>query len=477
MVHVTRKHLKRRTFLRGAFGGGIASIALPALDAMMNLEQTAFADGSSQPRRYISWFRGDGFMLDRFEPIGVGADWQLSDHLQPLAAVKDYLNVITGTTNRCKEKISHHDGMTVFNGYSFVDEGDGFFSNAGGPTIDAVITKLLAGQTPISGVHLGASKAQSPADQGTTLHNLSHRGHLQPNPAITSPSAAWQALFGSFVQPKDDRELRLHILDSVKGEVSSLQSKLGAEDKVRLEAHLDSIAALQAKLSAALPVCDLPNDPMFENSELINDEQLSVVNELMSDLICYAFNCDLTRVATMLFLEGAAEPTLGEVPGHDQSWHQYSHDVQSWTPGGAFEQGQLYMMERFAYLLTKMRDTVEFDGSNLLDNSMVLMSSDASDGAAHSIRRQPMIVAGHGGGHLQYPGVHYQPEPLSGNYSYGTHPGPSSGNTSDVLLSILQGFDPDASWVGEQPDDQPDDQPDEQGDGAGSGTALLEIML
>ncbi|KIG17712.1 hypothetical protein DB30_02987 [Enhygromyxa salina] len=465
-----RKHLKRRTFLRGALGGGIASIALPALDAMMNLEQTAFADGSSQPRRYVSWFRGNGFMLDRFEPIGVGPDWQLNDHMQPLAGVKDYLNVVTGTTNRAKDQITHHEGMTVFSGYSFADkgQGQGFFSNAGGPTLDAVISQLLAGQTPIAGVHLGASKAQSPADEGTTMHHLSHRDHLQPNPATTNPSAAWEALFGSFAQPKDDRELRLHILDSVKGEVSTLQSKLGAEDNVRLEAHLDSIAALEAKLSAAVPVCDLPADPMFTNSESINTEQLTLVNELMSDLICYAFNCDLTRVATMLFLEGAAEPTLSEIMGSSDSWHQYSHNVQSWAPGAAFDNGQIYMMERFGYLLTKMRDTVEFDGTNLLDNSMVLMSSDASDGSVHSIRRHPMLVAGHGGGHLKYPGVHYQPEALSGNYSYGSHPGPTSGNTSDVLLAILQGFDPEASWVGEQLNDQ--------GDGAGSGTPLAEIL-
>ncbi|PRP89885.1 hypothetical protein ENSA5_69910 [Enhygromyxa salina] len=465
-----RKHLKRRTFLRGALGGGIASIALPPLDAMMNLEQTAFADGSSQPRRYVSWFRGNGFILDRFEPIGAGADWQLNDHMTPLAGVKDYLNVVTGLTNRCKETITHHEGMTVFNGYTMVDigQGQGFFSNSGGPTIDVLISDALAGQTPIASVHLGASKAQSPADEGTTMHNLSHRGHLQPNAAITNPSAAWQSLFGSFVQPKDDRELRLHILDSVKGEVSTLQSRLGAEDKVRLEAHLDSIAALEAKLMTATPVCELPMDPMFDNSDAVNNEQLTLVNELMSDLLCYAFSCDLTRVATMLFLEGAAEPSLGEVPGNDSSWHQYSHNVNSWDVGGPFDNGQYYLMERFGYLLTKMRDTIEFDGTNLLDNSIVLMSSDASDGSVHSIQRHPMILAGAGGGYLKYPGIHYQPEPLSGNYSHGSHPGPTSGNTTDVLMSIMRAFDDSVSWIGEQPNDQ--------GEGAGSGTPLTEIL-
>lgn len=460
-----KKHLKRRTFLRGALGGGVACVALPALDAMMNLEQTAFADGSSSPRRYMSWFFGNGFILDRFEPIGAGANWMLNTHMQPLMAVKDYLNVVTGLTNNAQDAITHHEGMTVWSGYTMTDigQGQGFFSNCAGPTIDALISEALAGQTPISGMHMGVSKAQSPADYGTTMHALSHRGYLQPNQAITNPSAVWQQLFGTFVQPKDDRELRLHILDSVKGEVSTLKSKLGPADNIRLDAHLDSIAALETKLSTAPPMCMLPPDPMFTNNEAINNEMLSYTHELMSDLICYAFACDLTRVATMLFIEGAAEPSLTEIPGNSNSWHEYSHNVGSWGVGDSFDNGQIYMMQRWAYLLQRMLDTVEIDGTNLLDNSMVLLSSDSSDGSIHSIRRQPMVIAGHGSGYLKYPGIHYQPAPLSGNYSYGNHPGPSSGNTSDVLLSILKAFDPAATWIGEQ-------------NGAGSGTPLTDIL-
>jgi hypothetical protein len=459
------KHLKRRTFLRGALGGGVACVALPALDAMLNLEQTAFADGSSSPRRYMSWFRGNGFILDRFEPSGLGGNWQLSPHLQPLAAFKDYLNVVTGLSNQATDAITHHEGMTVFSGYTMTDigQGQGFYSNAAGPTIDALISEALAGQTPISGMHMGVSKAQSPADYGTTMHALSHRGHLQPNNAITSPSAVWQALFGSFVQPKDDRELRVHILDSVKGEVDSLKTRLGPADNIRLEAHLDSIAALQTKLMTATPVCDLPPDPMFTNSEALNNEMLTFTHELMSDLICYAFTCDLTRVGTMLFIEGAAEPTLTEIPGNVGSWHEYSHNPGSWGVGESFDNGQIYMAQRFAYLLERMSTTIEIDGTSLLDNSIVLMSSDCSDGSVHSIRRVPMLIAGHGSGYLKYPGIHYQPAPLSGNYSYGNHPGPSSGNTSDVLLSILRAFDPAATFIGEQ-------------NGAGSGTPLTDIL-
>src|SRR5690606_9804070 len=315
-----------------------------------------------RPRRYVSWFYGNGFILDRFEPIGTGQNWELNTHMQALSGVKDYLNVVTGLTNRAKQQITHHEGMTVFNGYTMVDigQGQGFYSNPGGPTIDHLISQTYAGQTPISGVHLGVSKAQSPADHGWTMHALSHRGHLQPNQAITNPSAAWQNLFGAFVQPKDDRELRQHILDSVKEDVATLKSQLGPADNVRLDAHLDSIAELQAKLGTATPVCDLPEDPMFTNNDPLNSEKLTMVNEMMSDLIAYAFACDLTRVATMLFIEGAAEPSLTEIPGNNSSWHQYSHNPGSWYVGGPFDNGQRFMMDRFAYFLNRLKNTLEF---------------------------------------------------------------------------------------------------------------------
>ena len=461
------RYLPRRRFLRGMLGGTVASVALPTLDAMFNLEQTALADGTSSPLRYVAWFFGNGFILDRLEPSTTGLGWQLSPHLEPLAGVKDYLNIVTGLTNPSREKITHHEGMTVFSGYTMTDiyDGPGFFSNAAGPTLDHRIAEILGDEHSL---HVGVSKAESPADYGTTMRHLSHRGYLMPNPRKNNPSEAWQSVFGAFVQPKDDRGLRESILDAVREDTATLKAELGPGDRARLDAHLESIYALEQKLVAAPPACQLPADPLFTNSEAINSEQMVYVNELMADLIVHAFACDLTRVATLLFVEGAAEPKLSDLPGVVGSWHGASHSASDWGPGSYFDRGQIYMMERWAYLLERMRDTVELDGTNLLDSSMVLLSSDASDGSVHAITRQPVLLAGHGRGHLRYPGVHYQPEPLSPSYSYATTPTPSSGSTSDVLMAILRAFDPDAEWVGEAPD--------AYGQGAGSGTPLAAIL-
>ena len=90
---------------------------------------------------------------------------------------------------------------------------------------------------------------------------------------------------------------------------------------------------------------------------------------------------------------------------------------------------------------------VMFGGENLLDTMILYASSDSSN-YNHSIARQPIILAGHGRGHLVHPGIHYQTEPWNGSNGSMIN---SSGNTSDVLLSCLRAFDPNASSVGGGP--------------------------
>jgi hypothetical protein len=440
-------------------GGAAVSLGLPPLEAMLNSNGNALAGGEPLPKRYISWFFGNGVVLDRFEPELDGEDWALSEELMPLAAVKDYLTICSGLLNRSTRAQTHHEGMTVFSGWTYVDEGEGqgFYSNAAGPTIDHLISESMAGQTPQSSIHLGISKAQSPADYGTTMHHLSHRGYLQPNTPVLSPTTAWEILFGTFVQPVDDRPVRQSILDACKDDTAALRMRLGSHDQMRLDEHLASIEALQNKLNAAIPVCTLPPDPMNDNTEQVGSEALTLINELMSDLVIYAFACDITRVATVMFLEGAAEPALSEI-GHNLSWHETSHRPEMYDD--EFHEGILYIMERFGYLLEGMQAVQEPDETNLLDSSIVYCSSDCSSGWQHSIERQPIIIAGHGRGHLKSPGVHYRTMPLIDR----DNP-QATGNVSDVLLAMLQAFNPDADWIGE-----------ENGGGAGSGTPQAEIL-
>jgi hypothetical protein len=386
--------------------------------------------------------------------------WTLSDELHPLGEVKEYLSVLTGLQNHCQHQIAHHEGMTVFNGYSFddyeaqcdfdmngvIDFTDpnvdpmsenacvGLYSKAGGPTIDQVVADAIGTTTPTKSIQVGVSRRLSVMDFGTTLAAVSHRGPNEPLYPEFNPQTVWQLLFGGFMPKVDDRSIRTSVLDAVAADAKRLRPRLGAVDKTRLDAHLEGIHELEAKLAAAAPACALPPKPIETNPMGNGDEPLTSVNEAMSDLLVYALACDITRVASMLFIGGASITTfsdLNQVFPH----HFNTHDK---TKQDLVHEGVLYIMRHLAYLLEKMKDTVDPTGQNLLDTGIVYVASDCAEGLTHSIARQPIVLAGHGRNKLVFPGIHYQAAPAPGG----------AGNTSDVLLTVLQAFDPTAESVG-----------------------------
>jgi hypothetical protein len=436
-----RFKLNRRTVLRGMLGGSAAMVGLPMLEAMLNDNGTALADGADKPCRFISWFFGNGVRLDRFEPTMTGVGWQASEELAPLAALIDegYVNLVTGMRNRCSMQITHHEGMTAFSGYDFIHDG-GLSSRAGGPTIDQRIADKIGTTTAVSSVHVGISRKTSVMDQGTTLFAVSHRGPNEPQYPVYNPQEVWQRLFGNFVPKPDDKELRLSILSAVTADNERLKQRLGKLDRERLDAHLDGVNELQKKIQTLPPVCQLPAMPTETNPVNSPIEPFDSVSDALDDLITYAFVCDITRVATSLFIGGAAETVfanLGQVNGHHNNTHSSSSSIQN----NEVHNAVVYLMTRLAKLCTKLRGTTEPDGTNLLDSTIVYASSDCSEGWSHSIDRQPVILVGHGRGALKYPGIHYQAAPF-------TSPNTSAGNLSDVLLAVLQAYDPTATSVG-----------------------------
>ncbi len=447
-MHLLRNfRLSRRKVLRGMLGGAAVAVALPPLEAMLNRHGDAHADGSALPLRFISVLFGCGVQLDRWEPAQVGANWELSPQLMPFADVKDYLTICTGLRNRFGgSAITHHEGMCVFNGYDFALRPDlpGFASDWAGPTIDQVIADAIAargGATPIRSMQLGWTKFDSPADNGSTAKALSARGEpgnltvLYPD---SNPASVWQSLFGEFSEPNDTREVRLSILDVIREDTLRLRNELGVKDRQRLDAHLEGVSELETKISALPPLCQLPLQPDHTNAEGNAQEQLTMVNDLMSDLLAYAFVCDVTRVASYQMLSVASEVQFGEI-AHSTTQHGDSHAGDE-----SYNQGIVYVMARIADMMKKLADTTDADGTNLLDSTLMYCSTEVSQGWSHSWQRLPIIIGGHGRGYLRSPGIHYQaiaPTTPGDDFT-------SEGNTSDVLLTLLQAFDPEAQSVG-----------------------------
>jgi hypothetical protein len=433
--------LNRRAALRGIIGGSAVMVGLPTLEIMLNSNGTALADGHTLPLRFVAFYWADGVNIGRFEPAQTGANWALSEEMQPLQPVKEYINLVTGLQNHCENTMTHHEGMTVFNGYSYIQQGGGLVSNAGGPTLDQLIADKIGDATTIRAIHCQVSKRDSTdGDDGTTTIAMSHRGtpgNLIAQTPQVNPVLVYQTLFGVPIETVDTRPVRKRVLDAVKEDAARLNGKLGKLDKQRLDAHLQAVAELEAKILAAPPACEVPAAPTETNTDVGGEEPLTAVNQVMADLIKHAFVCDQTRVATVLFKRFVSGTVFDEINANEIH-HNASHQQSE-----AYHDGIVFQMQRLADLLVTLKN--EPDGAgNLLDSTIVYASTDCSQGHSHSIARQPIILAGHGRNYLAHPGIHYQPTPWNGSEN-----GPNAtGNTSDALFTCLRAWDEAAPSIG-----------------------------
>ncbi len=445
LIRVAGRGMNRRTLLRGLVGGSLVALALPPLEAMLNSNGTALAGGTPLPRRMITWFFGNGCALKdlndpnagiRFAPTAQGPNYDVTPQLAPLqaAGVLDYCHVLSGFDIKAasEHRRGHHDGCTFFSGYPFIElpaDGANYSSKFGGPTIDQVAANAVGGQTFLPSIQLQVSK-RIVGSEGPTLQYLSHKGPDQPLPQTSNPQEAWTKLFASFTAEDDPATPhRLAALDAVSEDAKALQARVGAADKQRLEAHLESVAQIRSQIAALAPMCTTPAQPSQTNDDIDGNEQLVAVNNVMSDLIALAFSCDITRIASVQFTGSVGYTVFSEL-GLNMGHHDMTHDA---LRNDDVDAATIYTMERFAYLLAALRNTPDGAG-NLLDGSCVLLGSDAAAGLTHSVYDQPCIVAGKGGGALKYPGVHYR--------------SPNSENASNILLSTLQTVCPEASEVG-----------------------------
>lgn len=467
--------IPRRAILRGLVGGALAAVGLPTLEAMLSSHGTALADGNPLPVRLITWCFGNGVVLNRWVPGGIrtpvtGPGYPVSNELKPFfdAGVGDYVSICSGFDNKCKYQITHHEGMTIWSGHTMTDigQGAGYFSNARGPTMDQVAAQMIGARTAIPSLQLGCITEISQADYGTTMHNLSHKDHLQPLPPQKNPQAAFLSLMGLF-SPVDDpnKPSRLSVVDSVREDLKLLKTRLGMADQIRMDAHMEGLAELEAKINALTPLCVLPAMP---TATADNVDGIRPVNEAMADLIAFAFSCDITRIASYLFVGGAAEAGFPEIGTPSQHGLSHNHNTNALDPSappyaesGEVDQmdaGVNYEMQMAAYLAQKLHTTPDAAGGNLLDQTVMMVSSDCSEGFAHSLVDFPLLVIGKAGGRLKYPGEHFRDE--------------SHRNASDVVLSVLQAVVPEATEVGSL---APAYQLPEGNDPAYSNTPFAEI--
>ena len=391
--------LSRRAFL----GGAGVMVSLPFLEAMIPRAQ---ALGSTTPKRLLVYYVPNGIHMPAWTPSTTGPGFDLKPILQPLAAFKEQLLVVSGLGNAPGMPDGpgdHAAGGGSFLTCTHVNKSETSITN--GISMDQVLAEHVGSETVIPSLQLGLESGGNVGncDSGYSCayaRNISWVGNT-PLSKINSPSTAFDLLFagfdpGSTAQDQALRKAnRLSVLDRTLAQANALNAKLGHTDRIKLDQYLDSVRDLELKVEAeeTASSCDaggFPGEP----------EDVTAGARVMADLMVKAFECDRTRTITFMLANAASLRTFGFL-GYPNGHHLYSHHANDPANFAAIQAINTWEMEQLAYLLERMQSVTEVDGSTLLDNSIVYCSSEIEDGNSHAHTNLPVLVAGRGGGAIQ----------------------------------------------------------------------------
>lgn len=434
-----KNRIDRRTFLRGTLYGAATTIALPMLEMFLDTNGEAHADGTSLPPRFVLLYWGNGTRISQWLPSTTGPGYALSPVLAPYAPVKDYVSVVTGL--KCGiGGIVHHWGIAgMLSAAPYQSSGTGTVTTLSQPTFDQVVAAQIGTTTRFKSLELGVM-SPTKSDEGTTLQYLSHNGPNSVNPAQCSPAELFKRLYGQNALSTSYGS----VLDTVLSDITSLQQRLSATDRQRMDEFATQVRQIESSLQSKSGLdCAALTDPGIDSASVNTVAALTKRSQDMWSLMCTALSCDLTRVISVQYCgpsdciqvppevfsgvslyEGGGKPLANDVT-HGMTHNESSFDQPVVTKWSTFFQAQ------FSDLLVKMKATADGSG-NLLDHAAVMITSELSQGRNHSNLHMPMVLAGRANGKLVYPGIH-----LAANATGAAQvSGPTPANTYDASGDI-----------------------------------------
>ena len=396
------------------------------------------ADGF--PKRFIYFFHPNGTMPDSFWPTAgtTERDFAISPILSPLEPLRDKVLVLEGVdlasgAAEFGPGEPHQRGMgTVLTGRplqegTFVG-GDGSLAGWGdGISLDQHLAEYVGASTPLKSLHLGV-RADTTAPTAEVRTRISYTGPAQPVPPQNEPLVVFNDIFSDFATEPEElvrlRAQRQSILDTVGGQLSSLKTRVGFDDKQRLDAHLTMVRDLEIRLQNERvngEACYAPERP--DDLEPDNEDTMPLIAQLHIDLLVMAMACDITRVGSIQFSNAKNHirfPWLDSLG----DGHQLSHAGPSNADANSqWVARDTWFAQQFMYLMTKLDSIAEGDGT-MLDNTVILWINELSQGNTHSVVNMPFVMAGSAGGYFDT-GRYLQ-------YQNAAH--------SDLLVSIQNAF-------------------------------------
>ena len=398
-MFITRKHLHRRTFLRGLG----TTLALPLLDAMIPAA-TALADTAAKPVPRLGFiYVPHGAVMAKWTPAKPGPDFDLPPIIEALKPFQRQLTILSNIGNRPAESSSVHAIVpaTWLSCTTPHNTTDPYCA----PTADQIAAAAIGQNTPLPSIEVATEKGGVDAACDRThgcvySSTISFRTATTPLPMEYNPRKLFQKLFGRGSTPAQRAEIAARyssVLDLVMADASDLERGLGMADRAVLHDYMDNVRELERRVqnagSSGHSTADLPAVPVG-----IPDDFEQHLN-LMFDMIQIAYQTHLTHVATFMMACEVSSMTYRQI-GVPDAFHPLSHHQNDPAKLERLAKIQAWHTKVLARFLGRMAATPDGDGS-LLDHAMLLYGSNMSDSNIHNQYPLPTAVIGGGCGTLK----------------------------------------------------------------------------
>jgi len=418
-MFITKRHLSRRTMLRGM---GV-TLALPFMESMLPaMTQAGKTEAGKTPVRLVCAEMVHGaagstkYGMDHnmWSPAQNGHDFDLTPtSLLPMDPYKDYLTIVSNTDMHPAEAYEppeiggdHFRSSSVFLTQSHPKQTQSSDVHVG-TSFDQLYAQKYGQETPIPSLQLAieSSEGSGGCDYNYScvyLDCISWETPKMPLTPIRDPRMVFDQLFGigtSAEQRAKRRQADRSILDWVSSEMTGLKSTLGPADRARFDDYTESIREIERRITRIEQqnsngeVRELPMAPIG-----VPDNWTEHV-KLMFDLQTIAFAANITRVSAIKMSRDVSGRTFPE-SGVNTGFHSASHHGSTGPRLVQFSQINKYHVSTLAYLVEKLKKINDGDGS-LLDHSLIIYGSPMGDSNLHNHKRVPMILLGHANGQLK----------------------------------------------------------------------------
>ena len=395
-MFLTKKHLPRRTVLRGLG----ATLALPLLDSMVPALTAQSRTAAAPTRRFGAIFVPMGERPNHWTPATTGSNFEFSTILKPLEQFRDSIIVVSNVDRPLQGTHAVSSATWLTGSAPKRTEAEDFIA---GTSLDQVIAQQIGKDTVFPSLEIATEDLTGyvgACDVGYScayMNTISWKSPTSPMPLETNPRVVFERLFGrpgSAEQRVTRMRQNRSILDSVRTDVADLERGLGARDRVRLDQYLEHVREIESRIQRAerraTTELVVPAAPVG-----IPDSWAEHAT-MMFDLMALAWEADLTRVFSFMLNREASQLVFPEL-GFNEPWHHVSHHGNQPEKLALLTKLNTWQMSIFAKFVERLQATPDGDG-NLLDHSVVLWGSGMSDSDRHSPLDVPFLMVGRGGG-------------------------------------------------------------------------------